>query len=145
MDTKLSSHRQKLMALQKESEKLTHIFLAGEWFLPGCVYTLQRRCGKQTCRCAKGKLHSTEVLSYRGEGRPKNITPRPGELADFKKLTESYQRFRQTRAQLVKLHLEMLQVVDEIEAMCIEKGEKRFRKIQAKRNKQTGLSGAAKR
>ena len=133
MNAKLSSLRRKMIDLQKEVEKLTETFLSGEPHLPGCVYTLQRRCGKQTCRCAKGKLHSTEVLSYRGEGRPKNISPRPGELPDFKKLTSSYQRFRESRAQFVKLHREMLQVVDEIGTICTEKGEKRFRKLLAKR------------
>ena len=127
MTRRLSSLRSQLLALQEQAGELLGPLLARDALLAGSVYTLRRRCGKPNCRCTQGHLHATEVLSYRGQGRAQTITPRPGELPTLRTLTESYRRFRQARAALVKLQREMLAVIGRIEALRREQGERKFR------------------
>jgi hypothetical protein len=132
MARRLSSLRTELRTLEEQAHKLLAPFLARDPLLAGSVYTLRRRCGKPNCRCTQGHLHATEVLSYRGQERAQTITPRPGELATFRKLTGSYRRFRQARAALVKLDRQMLAVIDRIEAMRLEQGERTFRALRSR-------------
>ena len=122
----LSSLRAQLLDVTKHIQQLQETFLLREPLLPGSVYTLKRRCGKSNCRCAQGHLHQTEILSYRGGPRPRNVTPRLEQLERFKQGTEAYRRFRQARAQLVKLQRQMLKLVDQIEAQRVLQGKKKF-------------------
>lgn len=122
----LSSLRAQLLDVSKDIQQLQETFLLREPLLPSSLYTLKRRCGKPNCRCAQGHLHHSEVLSYRGGPRPRNVTPRPEQLELFKQGTEAYRRFRQARAQLVKLQRQMLNLVDRIEAERVLQGKKKF-------------------
>ena len=126
MAKSLSSLRAQLLQLNEDIQQLQEIFLQREPLLPGSVYTLNRRCGKPNCRCADGHLHQTEVLSYRGGSRPRNITPQPAQRKRFKQGTEAYRRFRQARAHLVKLHRQMVKLIDLIEAERVRQGERKF-------------------
>ena len=63
------------LAVATQTQDLIETFLAREPLLPGSLYTLRRRCGKPTCHCNDGELHASTVLSYRGQGRPRNISP----------------------------------------------------------------------
>ncbi len=122
----LSSLRAQLLQLTEDIQQLQEIFLEREPLLPGSVYTLKRRCGKPNCRCAEGHLHQTEVLSYRGGSRPRNITPQAAQLDRFKQGAQAYRRFRQARARLVKLQRQMVKLVDLIEAERVRHGERKF-------------------
>ena len=126
MPKSLSSLRAQLRQLDQDIQALLETFLEREPLLPGSVYTLKRRCGKPNCRCVQGHLHETELLSYRGGPRPRNVTPQRGQLELFKKGTEAYRRFRQARAQLVKLQRQMVKLVDLIEAERTAQGERKF-------------------
>lgn len=44
--------------------------------LRGSLIVLRRRCGKLTCRCAKGKPHETPALSYSLKGTTRILTLR---------------------------------------------------------------------
>ena len=126
MPKSLSSLRAQLLDVAQDIRQLQEIFLEREPLLPGSLYTLKRRCGKPNCRCAEGHLHHTEVLSYRGGTRTQNIIPQPGQLETFKQGTHAYRRFRQARAQLVKLQRRMLKQVDFIEAERVRQGKRKF-------------------
>lgn len=126
MAKSLSSLRTQLLQLTQDIQQLQEIFLQREPLLPGSVYTLKRRCGKPNCRCVEGHLHQTEVLSYRGGSRPRNITPQPAQLKRFKQGAEAYRRFRQARARLVKLQRQMVKLIDLIEAERVRQGERKF-------------------
>lgn len=126
MAKSLSSLRAQLLQLAEDIQQLQEIFLEREPLLPGSVYTLKRRCGKPNCRCVEGHLHQTEVLSYRGGSRPRNITAQPAQLDRFKQGTEAYRRFRQARAQLVKRQRQLIKLVDLIEAERVRQGKRKF-------------------
>jgi hypothetical protein len=127
----LSSLRAQLLAVQQRLQELLPAFLSREPLLPGSLYTLRRRCGKPNCHCAHGELHASTVLSYRGQGRPRNITPPSEELAAVQQLTDAYRRFRQARTRLRRLQQQMLTLIDRLEAARLQPGERRFQQLRS--------------
>ena len=131
MSHDLSSFRRQLLELQQQLPVLLESFLGREPLLPGSMYTLRRRCGKPTCHCARGELHASTVLSYRGQGRPQNITPPPEQVSAVQRLTDDYRQFRQARTQLLRLQRQVMDLIDGIEAVRVQEGERRFQKLRA--------------
>jgi hypothetical protein len=130
MSADLSSLRSQLHATRQQLAALLEDFLGREPLLAGSVYTLRRRCGKPNCRCAQGALHVSTVLSYRGQGRPQNLVMLPEQLPAVRKLTDEYRRFRRTRTKLLRLERQLLALVDRIEALRIQQGEREFKKLR---------------
>lgn len=131
MPRDLSTLRSQLLAVLPQVQELFHVFLGREPLLPGSLYTLRRRCGKPTCHCAQGELHASTVLSYRGQGRPQNITPPVEKLSEVRKLTDAYRQFRQARTQLLRLQKQMLTLLDGLEAARVQEGERRFQQLRS--------------
>jgi hypothetical protein len=130
MNQELSSLRSQLLKAQQQLSKLLEDCLGREPLLPGSLYTLRRKCGKPNCRCARGQLHESTVLSYRGQGRPRNVSPSPGQLGTLRTMTHAYRRIRQARAKLVRWQRQLLTLVDAIEAARVQQGEAEFRKLR---------------
>ena len=42
--------------------------------LRGVLFTLRRKCGKSSCRCATGDAHESPALAYPSGGRTKTMT-----------------------------------------------------------------------
>ena len=61
-------------------------------------------------------MHAVTVLSVSEEGRTRLRALPPGQIADLRVLTARYQRFRRARARLVKVHRQMVAVIDQLEA-----------------------------
>lgn len=91
--------------------------LAPRQLLKGSVYELKTRCGKPSCHCAAPQrpLHSTHVLSWSDAGKTRLRSLSASELTRWRQLTETYRRFRQARAPLVKLQQQILLVLDRLE------------------------------
>jgi hypothetical protein len=128
MTQRLSSLRSQLRAAQQQLADLLEDCFAREPLLPGSLYTLRRKCGKPNCRCTRGELHESTVLSYRGEGRPQNISPAPEQIDTLRTMTDDYRRVRQARAKLVRWQRQLLKLVDALEAVRVELGEAKFQK-----------------
>jgi hypothetical protein len=129
MNQQLSSLRSQLLKAQEELPKLLEDCLGREPLLPGSLYTLKRKCGKSNCRCSRGELHESTVLSYRGNGQPRNISPPPDQLGSLRSMTHAYRRGRQARAKLVRWQRQLLTLVDALEAARVQQGEAAFRKL----------------
>jgi hypothetical protein len=112
----LSRTRQALVQLREELGHLLDVFLARDPLVKGSVYTLHRRCGKPTCGCVRGARHGALVLSWSEGGRTRLLTIPPGRRGDLRAAVRRYQRFRRARARLVKLHAQMLGLIDALEA-----------------------------
>jgi len=112
----LSRTRQALVQLRDELGQLLEVFLARDPLVKGSVYELRRKCGKPTCACARGALHGTVVLSWSEGGHTRLRSLPPGCRGDLRGAARRYRRFRQARARLVKLHAEMLALIDALEA-----------------------------
>jgi hypothetical protein len=63
----------------------------------GALFTLRRKCGKPTCRCATGEPHETPALAYTEGGRPKTLTLTD---ADLDAVRAGLARYNQARAEL---------------------------------------------
>jgi hypothetical protein len=129
VNQQLSSLRSQLLKLQEQLPHLLEDCLGREPLLPGSLYTLRRKCGKPNCRCTRGKLHESTVLSYRGNGRPRNISPPAEQLESLRSMTHAYRRCRQARAKHVRWQRQLLTLVDALEAARVEQGEAEFRKL----------------
>lgn len=80
----------------------------------GSFYLLRRKCGNPRCRCARGELHASWVIT-RSEAGKHRIYPVPKETrAWLRQLTAEYRRYQRARAVLVKRHQKMLALVDEL-------------------------------
>lgn len=78
----------------------------------GSFYRLRRKCGNPRCRCARGELHASWVITRSESGQPR-IYPVPDEArALLRQLTAEYRRYQRARAVLVNRHQKMLALVD---------------------------------
>ena len=112
----LSRLRHDLVQLRDELGRLLAVFLARDPLVKGSVYALRRKCGKPTCACTRGELHGTVVVSWSEAGRTRLVPLPPGRRGDLRAGVRQYQRFRRARARLVKLHGEMLALIDALDA-----------------------------
>lgn len=58
--------------------------------LRGVLFTLRRKCGKPTCRCALGDPHESPALAYPSGGRTKTMTLRPEDVPAVAAALEAY-------------------------------------------------------
>ena len=114
---RFSRLRQALRRLAEELPQLVEPMLGDRPLIKGSVYEIKRRCGKSGCRCTRGELHKSMVLSASEQGRTKlRVIPR-GSLRAVRRKVAAYQQIRRARARLVKIHQKMLEIMDEIEAL----------------------------
>jgi hypothetical protein len=128
MSQKLSALRSQLLQAQQQLAQLLQECLGREPLLTGSLYKLRRKCGKPNCHCTRGELHESTVLSYRGQGRARNVSPSPERIESLQTMTNSYRRCRQARAKLVRWQRHLLTLVDTLEATRVQQGEAEFRK-----------------
>ncbi len=109
--------RQTLKSLLDDYQRQVDALLPLRQLVKGSVYDLRTRCGKPSCHCAsdEGPLHTSSVISWSEHGKTRLRTLPPGELSHFRQLAESYRRFRQARAALVKLHRRIVAHIDRLE------------------------------
>lgn len=85
-----------------------------EPMVQGSFYLLRRKCGKPNCRCARGQLHPAYVLT-RSEAGKDRLYPVPKEQrAEVRKQAAEYRRYQRARAVLVKRHVRLLALVDQM-------------------------------
>jgi hypothetical protein len=85
-----------------------------EPMVQGSFYLLRRKCGKSNCRCARGELHPVYVLT-RSEAGKDRLYPVPKEQrAEVRKQAAEYRRYQRARAVLVKRHVRLLALVDQM-------------------------------
>jgi hypothetical protein len=131
MKQQLSQLRTKLHRTQEEISQVLEQFQGRRALLPASLYTLKRRCGKEGCRCARGQLHATTVLSYRGGEKPQTITPLADRIESLKAITDEYRRVRQARARLVRLQQQLLGIIDQIQQLRVQQGERELKQVRS--------------
>lgn len=65
--------------------------------LRGVLFTLRRKCGKSSCRCATGEMHESPALAYPSGGRTKTMTLTEQDVAT---VSAALERYRLARAEL---------------------------------------------
>ena len=85
--------------------------------IKGTVYELARKCGTPGCRCARGELHRSMVLSWSEGGKTRLKSLKPEQVEEVRRKSEVYARFRRSRATVTKICREMIEVLDRIEEL----------------------------
>lgn len=114
---KFSQLRQSLKRLPDEIRQLIDPCFSDEPVIRGSIYELKRKCGKRSCKCARGELHSRMVVSASENGKTRLRVIPKGSLVEIQIKVKRYQELRRARARLVEVHRELLRVIDEMEAM----------------------------
>src|SRR5437016_12015972 len=78
----------------------------------GSFYLMRRKCGKPNCRCARGKLHTTWVLTRSEQGTNRIYTVPTNQQAKVRQWASEYRRYQRARAALVKQQSKLLAIVD---------------------------------
>ena len=113
----LSHLRQELRKLLADLEGSLEVVFGRAPLVKGSVYEIARKCGKPSCACARGQLHKSMVLSWSHQGRTR-LRPIPAErLAELRRKTGEYARFRRARAQVSVICRQILSVIDRIETL----------------------------
>jgi hypothetical protein len=114
---KFSQLRKSLVHLTGEIKGLVKPCFSDRPVIKGTVYELKRKCGKPRCKCARGELHHRMVLSASERGKTRLQVIAHGFLLEVQGKVRRYQELRRVRARLGEVYRQMLQVMDEMEAM----------------------------
>jgi len=117
----LSRLRKKLLELTTAPAEDIGVFLADSPMRKGTVYTLRRKCSKPSCRCARGQLHESLVLTASIAGKTRLWTIPKDEIEAVRRETVRYRQFRRSRAalskRLARRQAELLGAIDAIEKL----------------------------
>ena len=115
---RLSQLRQELIQLGHSPIDDLAVFLSNRPLVKGTVYPLRRKCFKPSCRCARGALHETIVLTANIQGKTRLWTIPEDQIQEIRQRTEHYRRFRKARASFIKKaaqrQAETLRLIDAI-------------------------------
>jgi hypothetical protein len=114
----LSILRQKLLQFPDLPRRALFPFLSSSPMTKGTAYMLHRKCSKPHCRCAKGELHTSLVLTASISGKTRLWTIDKDQFERLRQSTAEYRRFRQARSYFLKEYAkrknEILCVIDAI-------------------------------
>lgn len=110
----LSQLRQQLWRAYVALARTLRRLQRSEPMVQGSFYLLRRRCGKPNCRCARGQLHSAYVLTRSEAGKDRLYPVPTDQRAQVRKWAAEYRRYQRARAVLVKRHLHLLALVDQM-------------------------------
>jgi hypothetical protein len=82
--------------------------------VPGSLYLLRRKCGKPNCRCARGQLHASWVLTRSESGHSRLYSVPKDQRGRLRPLTQEYRRWQLARAYLVKQSAAILEAIDQL-------------------------------
>ena len=117
----LSRLRSRLENRLTELRRVLKVVFGRSALVKGNVYELARKCGKPNCLCTRGHLHRSMVLTWSEEGKSRLLSLPSEQVAEVKRKSEEYLRFRRARARVTEIHREILAVMDRIEQLRREK------------------------
>ena len=80
----------------------------------GSLYLLRRKCGHPTCRCARGQLHPTWVLTRSEAGQSRLYSVPTDQRGRLRPLAREYRRWQRARAQLIKQSARLVALIDQL-------------------------------
>jgi len=111
----LSRLRSALQGHLTDLEHVLEVVFGRSPLVKGNVYELARKCGKANCVCTRGELHRSMVLTWSEKGKSRLLSIPSERVAEVKKKSEAYLRFRRARARVTEIHRKILAVMDRIE------------------------------
>ena len=114
MNGDFSALRQKLWRAYRALPVILRVLQRDLPMVQGSFYRLRRKCGKANCRCARGELHESWVITRSEQGKDRIYAVPAEQRAQLRAWTAEYRRYQRARAVLIKRHLALVQLVDEI-------------------------------
>jgi hypothetical protein len=113
MKLDISRLRQQLLEAEESRKDSVQAILQAQGPLRcGSLVSVLRKCGKPTCRCAKGEGHRATYLSIKQQGTTRMLYIPAYCLETITHQANGYRHLRKHRARLAKLAQESLQIVD---------------------------------
>ena len=107
--------------------ELKRYFMMKKPILNGGVYKTKTKCGNNNCICAReGRLHTVWRYYYTENGKNKVKTLKEYEISKYTELTERYKKYRRARMRFVKIHKDIIGLLNLIEEHLILEGEKKI-------------------
>jgi hypothetical protein len=113
----LSRLRSTLRDRLAELQRVLRVVFGRSALVKGNVYELARKCGKPNCICTRGELHRSMVLTWSEKGKSRLLSLPSERVAEVKKKSEEYLRFRRARARVTEIHRDLLALLDRIEKL----------------------------
>ena len=139
-DTKETSKaRLQLLEVSGTLTNLLHCLIKIKSMTKGTVYIQKKKCGNKNCKCARGELHSTKVLSFSHKGKTRLISLTKysiHELSIIKRQVRDYQKFRRARAKIVSSFKALLSEINSFEQELLIGLPAKKGGINARRKKQ---------
>lgn|SRR5882724_4227550 len=107
-----SKMRQQIARAFDGLDRLLTTLLRSAPMAPGSLYLLRRKCGKPSCRCARGSLHASWVLTRSEAGQQRLYSVPAAQRAQLRSWTAEYRRYQRARAQWVKRTASLLSQMD---------------------------------
>lgn len=114
--SEISRIRQRIAQLARQRQAVERVLVGRSPLLKGSLIEVRRTCGKPGCKCARGEKHTCRQLSASVEGKTRTRNVPRRHLAEVRRLTNNYRRFRRARAAWVRLNAHMLELINEMEA-----------------------------
>lgn len=114
LSAELSNLRQQLWRAYAALAPTLRRLQRSQPMVQGSFYLLRRKCGKPNCRCAAGQLHATYVLTRSEQGKDRLYTVPKDQRARVRQWAAEYRRYQRARAVLVKRHLHLLALTDQM-------------------------------
>lgn len=114
MPENLSALRQRLWRLHASLGRLLRTMTSQGPLIPGSFYRLRRRCGKPSCRCARGQLHAVWVLTRSENGKHKLYPVPPAQRAEIRQRAAAWRRYQRARARFVQQLRTLLALADQM-------------------------------
>jgi len=113
----LSRLRSTLRDRLADLQRVLKVVFGRSALVKGNVYELARKCGKANCVCTRGQLHRSMVLTWSEKGKSRLLSLPSERVAEVKKKSEEYLRFRRARARVTEIHRDLLALLDRIEKL----------------------------
>jgi uncharacterized ParB-like nuclease family protein len=106
--------RQKLWRPYRVLEGLLRTMTSQGPLTAGSFYLMRRKCGKASCRCARGQLHPVWVLTRSEAGKHKLYAVPAEQRAKIRQLAGAWRRYQRGRSRLVKEFTTLLELADQL-------------------------------
>jgi len=119
----LSALKKQVYDLTKLRQDVIHRVLGTKTFIAAQVYERQTKCGKPTCKCAKGELHGPFLWIYQKKTGRKAVstTVAKDKAREAKELAGRYETLLKQRQKIRETDRKINELLNEIEIL-LEKG-----------------------
>jgi hypothetical protein len=121
MVDEVSQARQRLRGIRERVARIVGELLDVRGGLIRGVFGTRRRvCGKSGCRCTEGALHESKYLSAAVDGRTRQVHVPARDEVHVAEGVAAYHRWWEGRSELMKLHSEMMALLDTLGEALME-------------------------